>query len=266
VTPEVGVWYTVTGTGNTITLSTCPNEGLGLGTARYDTAISVYCEGCGDLTCVSANDDVNCPSQEFASTTSFCSEPGEEYHILMHGFSTDTGTFTMQVSDNNTSCAGPICGMAAEADLSVTKDAVNAPSDPQVNDVFDYDLIVSNAGPNDATNAVVTDSLPSALGFVGSDCGIVEGPPGELTWNVGTLAAGASAVCTLTVVIVHFSDLIINVAETESDVADNNPDDNSDESVESGAKPIIPTLAPWGLLLLALGLAAVGVRRLRRNA
>jgi len=171
---------------------------------------------------------------------------------------TDPTPGNNSATDNNTV-------LTPQADLSLTKDAVNAPSDPRINDVFDYELVVTNAGPSDATNVVVTDILPSALGFVGSDCGMVEDPPGVLSWSVGTLGVGDMASCTLTVEIVHFSDLIINAASGDSDATDTDPGNNSNTSQENGAIPTIPTLGPWGLLLLALGLGGAGARRLRRR-
>ena len=45
-----GVWYSVTGTGNTMTANTCLNP-------QYDTKLSVYCGDCADLTCIGGNDD-----------------------------------------------------------------------------------------------------------------------------------------------------------------------------------------------------------------
>jgi hypothetical protein len=59
-----GVWYSLTGGGTNIQLTTCTGFG---GSASYDTKISVYCQGC-DLAgqvCVAANDDgpaANCPA------------------------------------------------------------------------------------------------------------------------------------------------------------------------------------------------------------
>jgi len=158
-----------------------------------------------------------------------------------------------------------ISGAIAEADLSLTKVAVGAPAAPLLGDVFNYVLEVSNAGPSDATNVVVTDTLPPELAFVGSDCGMVEGPPGVLTWSVGTLVAGAMASCTLTVEVVNFSDLLINTASADSDATDTNTGNNSAGSQENGAIPTIPTLGPLGLFVLLLALASVGGWRLRRS-
>ena len=47
-----GVWYTVVGTGNTMTASTCNNGIASDGSADYDTKINIYCGDCAALTCV----------------------------------------------------------------------------------------------------------------------------------------------------------------------------------------------------------------------
>jgi len=85
-----GVWYSFTGTGEQITLSTC-------NTAAYDTKISIYTDGCGLLTCVAANDDgAGCAG--FTSTVSFVSIVGTEYLVLVHGFFAEEGDFTLSAS------------------------------------------------------------------------------------------------------------------------------------------------------------------------
>lgn len=89
-----GVWYTVVGTGNTITASTC-----GAGTT-FDSKLSVYCAGCGGRQCVAANDDA-CGTQ---AEVSWCSAPGRIYHLLVHGWNSAAGPFQLSVSD------GAYCG------------------------------------------------------------------------------------------------------------------------------------------------------------
>ncbi len=63
-----GVWYSVTGTGNTMTASTCPEGGQGGGSADYDTKISVYCSDCPapappDSDCCQSNGVPGCEDQ-----------------------------------------------------------------------------------------------------------------------------------------------------------------------------------------------------------
>lgn len=97
-----GVWYTVVGTGNTMTISTYENNSSG--SANYDTKLSVFCDDCDDLLCVAGNDDE--PGCNFHSTASWCSQAGETYHILVHGFGSATGNFDLAVLDDGTLVKG----------------------------------------------------------------------------------------------------------------------------------------------------------------
>ena len=97
-----GVWYTVVGTGNEMTASTCTDF------FGYDTKVSVFCQGCDVLNCLGGNDD-NCfgGASGLLSTVSWCSQAGAEYLILVHGFSSGTGDFELNVSDGS-SCSGAV--------------------------------------------------------------------------------------------------------------------------------------------------------------
>lgn len=92
-----GVWYTVVGTGRTITASTCT------GATGYDSKLNVYCLDCDDLTCITGNDDF-CGLQ---SQVSWCSEPGVTYHILVQGFGGATGTFELELTQGAVNCGPP---------------------------------------------------------------------------------------------------------------------------------------------------------------
>lgn len=89
-----GVWYTITGTGGEIILSTC-------GTADYDTKLDVYTGECGALECYAGNDDgPGCPG--FTSELTFASEEGVTYYIYVSGytsssFGTSIGDFTLNI-------------------------------------------------------------------------------------------------------------------------------------------------------------------------
>ncbi len=98
-----GVWYSITGTGSTITVSTCNAS------TDYDSKISVYCASCDEPTCVGGNDD-NCDPMfgSLLSTFSFCSEAGAQYFILVHGFSTASGNFGLTITDDGVPCDGAV--------------------------------------------------------------------------------------------------------------------------------------------------------------
>lgn len=97
-----GVWYTVTGTGTTMTATTCGNAG-------FDSKISVYCGGCDGLTCITGNDD-NCAAgpSGLLSTVTWCGQAGATYHVLVHGFGSATGNFTLNVSANTAPCTATV--------------------------------------------------------------------------------------------------------------------------------------------------------------
>ncbi len=95
-TPAQGVWYVVTGTGNTMTASTC-NAG-----SDFDTKIQVFCT-CSPEVCVGGNDD-DCGLQ---SSVTWCSEVGQEYHILVGGFS-GSGNLELSVTDDSLTCGSPV--------------------------------------------------------------------------------------------------------------------------------------------------------------
>ena len=89
-----GVWYVYEDTSgllNDILLSTCSAN------TDYDTKISVYEGDCGDLICVSGNDDSpNCTN--FQSEVEFQSDGNTTYYILVHGFGSATGNFELSMS------------------------------------------------------------------------------------------------------------------------------------------------------------------------
>ncbi len=99
-----GVWYSVMGTGNTLSASIC-------GSANYDSKISAYCAGCDTLNCISGNDDLlGCG---FTSRVNWCSQVGTEYLILVHGAVGDSGDFVLDVFDDGAACStAPDCGVA----------------------------------------------------------------------------------------------------------------------------------------------------------
>lgn len=96
----------------------------------------------------------------------------------------------------------------ASADLSITK-TVDDPS-PNVGDNVTFTIVVSNAGPDRATNIRVRDQLPAGATFVSA------GPVGVNfvgdLWQISSLDAGSSATLTI-VATAATADAVTNVAE-----------------------------------------------------
>lgn len=113
-----GVWYAVMGNGSQLQATTCPSTDTEAN-ATYDTKISVYCPDCETLSCVKANDDQSGCSTSFRSTVVWCSEPGVEYQVLVHGFGTATGSFALAVNDLGACTEEPAdCGPLVEHHLA----------------------------------------------------------------------------------------------------------------------------------------------------
>ncbi|HMQ77673.1 MAG TPA: T9SS type A sorting domain-containing protein [Flavobacteriales bacterium] len=94
-----GVWYTVTGTGGEIKIALCGSA--------YDTKLGVFTGSCGTLTCLEGNDDDNGTNgldvcaNNLHSSLSFPSTFGTTYYVLVTGYLTNAGAFSMEVT-----CAG----------------------------------------------------------------------------------------------------------------------------------------------------------------
>ncbi|MBL0271713.1 MAG: hypothetical protein IPQ06_01245 [Chitinophagaceae bacterium] len=78
-----GVWYTFVGTGQSTVLSLCGSS--------YDTKIGVFSGTCASLVCVTGNDDA-CGLQ---SSVTFTATLGTTYYVLVTGFGTASGAFTL---------------------------------------------------------------------------------------------------------------------------------------------------------------------------
>lgn len=89
-----GVWYSFTGICGQVTLTMC-------GQANYDTKLSVYSGDCGSLVCVAGDDDF-CGFAS-ASQVTFTSSTGINYLILVHGFGSSVGDFSLSVD-----CVAPV--------------------------------------------------------------------------------------------------------------------------------------------------------------
>ncbi len=80
------------------------------------------------------------------------------------------------------------------ADLAITKSVSDAT--PSVGDFVNFNLAVTNSGPDAATGVVVSDALPSGLTYLTSDTGAYNPVAGQ--WSVGNLAVGATATLRMT--------------------------------------------------------------------
>ncbi len=165
----------------------------------------------------------------------------------------------------NTAPVPQVLGISAEADLTIAKsvDDTTATRGQKLT----YTLVVTNTGDADATNVVVTDNLPDGFVFLATG-------KATRTWNLGTLAAGATETLTYKVVVGNsvLAGQHVNRAFVTADFFD----PIVAEAIVTVRVPQVLGLADTGaglkdllMFVLGLGLMVAGgltFRRLRRSA
>lgn len=106
-----GIWYTVTGTGGDITVSTCSAN------TDFDTQLGIFEGNCAGLTCVAGNNqDFGCAFNVRQSTVVFPSEAGVTYYIYLTGQGGADGIAELSVSCED----GPIENDTCENATSIS--------------------------------------------------------------------------------------------------------------------------------------------------
>lgn len=127
------------------------------------------------------------------------------------------------------------------ADLFVIKS--DSPDPIIVGGTLTYVLFASNAGPDPATNVVVTDTLPDGVNFISAvpNQGSCSGPvDGKITCNLGNLDVGEFTEVRILVDPV-VTGTILNVAQIEGDEHDPKSSNNiSPQTTTVTAQPIEP--------------------------
>lgn len=184
----------------------------------------------------------------------------ESIHFgLSDGSPTTSGSF---VIDNLT-----IGNQGDSADLSITKSG--DPDPVTAGQTLTYTIIVSNAGPSDATNVMATDILPPGVTFV-STSGCAEDPNGMPNCGLGTITTGGSKQYSITVSVdPGTTGTLTNSVSVSSDALD--PDTlNSSTSTNTLVREIvpIPTMTEWGIIIFMALASIVAIYNLkkRRNA
>ncbi len=156
VQSSAGVWYKFIGTNGLITASLCGST--------YDSRISIFAGNCAGLNCISGNDDF-CSVQ---SQVTFNSSTGNDYYILVHGYNTSTGNFSLTLT-----CEAP-CAPATDND-----ECANAT--PLTIETFAADdnlcatvsPVANPGGLCGSSYSALTDTWYSFTSGVGNDQGIL---------------------------------------------------------------------------------------------
>jgi uncharacterized repeat protein (TIGR01451 family) len=111
------------------------------------------------------------------------------------------------------------------ADLEITK--FDSPDPVSPGDFLYYSIVVTNLGPDDATNVVITDPVPSELtvwSVEGPDCTTVGN---TVTCTLASLATDNSTQITIAATVGALTETITNTVTVTADQGDPDPDNNS---------------------------------------
>ncbi|MFK5855137.1 MAG: PA14 domain-containing protein [Bacteroidota bacterium] len=224
---------------------TCTYTSVAAGGATGNTAA-----GTGNL----AETTLNMPNGSSVTYTAVCNIASSATGTLSNtatisSASTDPTPANNSATDNNTV-------LTPMADLSVV---INGPTVVATPGSITYNIDVTNSGPSDATNVVVTDTLSVGF-FTVTTVGCTNDPSGYPNCNLGTLTSGSTSSYSVTFDVGSVSGNINNSVNVTSDATDPTPANNSGAAAVILATPrIIPTFSQLGLIIAMLLIFAFGV-------
>jgi uncharacterized repeat protein (TIGR01451 family) len=146
------------------------------------------------------------------------------------------GTWSLEVTDNAGGDVGTLNDWSLDlvclndADLAVAK---SGPATVVAGTNMTYTIDVSNAGPANAVDVVVIDTIPAGTTYVSDTDSCVEAPAGTLTCPLGGIASGAVDSFDVTVAVpasATTGTVLTNTAVVSTVTNDPNGANNSDSS------------------------------------
>lgn len=166
---QAGVWYSISGTGNTMGVSLCSTV--------WDSKVFVYSGSCGTLTCVTSNNDNGPLCSGTAASATWCSTQGTPYKILVTG-NTARSTFSIIVTETvDITVAATPTTMCIGSSATITAGGVNS-----------YTWLPT---PSNSTSIVVSPTATTVYTISGTAANGCE--------NIGTISLGVSPLPTITV-------------------------------------------------------------------
>ncbi len=126
------------------------------------------------------------------------------------------------------------------ADLSLT--ISDSPDPVATGSVLTYTIKIHNAGPDPATNTVVTDGLPSGVSFVSATAtgGTCTKSGSKQVCDLGTVTTTVDRTVTIKTTVKKKTGEISNSASVASDITDPTPANNLDTEVTTIKQPPKP--------------------------
>jgi uncharacterized repeat protein (TIGR01451 family) len=175
----------------------------------------------------------------------------------------ESASFALVVKVNDDTADGTIITNTSSFDDQSSTDTIEvktstvlvlsklAPSQASAGNLLTYTLQVTNDGPTDAQNVILTDILPSNISFVSaSDGGTFVG--GQVIFNLGTIPVGTTATVTITANVnsgVRPGTILNNTATVTSDTP-NTGDPSTTTQTVIGA---LPPSNPFPIILFPSG-------------
>ncbi len=226
--------------------------------SSFDTVLAAYTgSSVSALTAIASND--NDGSANGTSSMFLQVQSGTEYEIAVDGANGAAGTATLNWSMNT----------SASANLAIS---ITGPATGTAGSASTYTVSVSNAGPQTATHAVATITLPASSSFVtGSSACTASG--NTVTCDAGTLGNGAQMLLPLQLIWNTADASAVISAAVTSDLPDPFMADNTTSvqvivsagNISNGNdNNDVPTLPEWGMILLAMLLTIAAARSQQR--
>jgi uncharacterized repeat protein (TIGR01451 family) len=133
---------------------------------------------------------------------------------------------------------GKAAAAAPAADLSLTKS--DSPDPVTTGGTLTYTIKIHNAGPDPATNTVVTDGLPGAVTYVSATAtggGTCSRSGSKIVCDLGTVTTTVDRTITIKTTVKKKSGEFTNSASVTSDVTDENPGNNLDSELTKISNP-----------------------------
>ena len=214
----------------------------------FDTLLATYTgTTLSTLQTIASND--NDGSANSASGLLFQAQSGVEYEIAVDGANSASGSVKLNWSLNT----------SAQANLSAS---ISGPTNAQSGADSNFIVTVNNAGPQTATNATVTISLPSGTAFISGPANC-SANGSNVVCHLDTLTSGGSANATI-VLNWNSSGAISIPISVSSDVPDPNSANNTavmQVQVVQVNDSDIPMLPNWALSAFGLMLASLFFRQ-----